>query len=120
MAVHTRPVCSPRDPVTAARVLAIPRWELCPGPKNQVEIKFSIRGYACIDGAHQTARLSFLDTLSLFRDSQCARKLETRTQYKIKLTEFAPFFARGLAICYDEMSLPDRISNQIQNQHVLL
>jgi len=31
-----------------------------------------------------------------------------------------PFFARGLAICYDEISLPDRISNQIQNQHVLL
>jgi len=65
------------------------------------------------------------------------RKLETHTQYKAEGVCFPihpaaelvgwhssilvdPFFARGLAICYDEISLPDRISNQIQNQHLLL
>ena len=31
-----------------------------------------------------------------------------------------PFFARGLAICYDEIGLPDRVPNQMQNQHVFL
>jgi hypothetical protein len=28
-----------------------------------------------------------------------------------------PFFARGLAICHDEISLPNRVPNQMQNQH---
>ena len=40
--------------------------------------------------AHQTARISFLDTLSLFKDSQCAKK--RRLVLNIKLTEFAFLF----------------------------
>jgi len=101
-----------------------------------LEIEFPFRGNAACDApAQQAARISFLDTLSLFKDSQCARKLETRTQYKADGVCFPihpaaelvgrhssilvdPFFARGLAICCDEISLPDRVSNQIQNQHV--
>ena len=125
--------------MTAARVLATPRGELFPLAENEVgknEIHFAEMRVLTAH-ARQTARISFLDTLSLFKDSQCARKLETRTQYKADGVCFPihpaaelvgwhssilvdPFFARGLAICYDEISLPDRISNQIQNQHLLL
>ena len=40
--------------------------------------------------ARRTARISFLDTLSLFKDSQCAKK--RRLVLNIKLTEFAFLF----------------------------
>ena len=54
------PVCSPRDPVTAARVLATPRWEFCPLAENQVGGKISNCGHAYIDGARSPNRSDFI------------------------------------------------------------
>jgi hypothetical protein len=62
---HPPGILPPRDQVTAARVLATPRWELFPLAENEVEEKY-FHSRVCVfrRRAHQTARISFLDPLS--------------------------------------------------------
>ena len=57
---------------------------------------------------------------SFFEDDQCAKKRAAGLVGRHSSILVDPFFARGLAICYDEIGLPDRVPNQMQNQHVFL
>ena len=43
--------------------------------------------------------------------------IQTTTNRRLALILVDPFFARGLATCHDDISLPNRGPNQMQNQH---
>lgn len=103
-----------------------------PRAENEVEKNEIQFARMRLSAAHagQTGRISFLHTLSL-RTVNALKKTETRTQYKADGLCFPihpaaelvgrhssilvdRFFARGLAIFCDEISLPNGVPNRMQ------
>jgi len=68
----------------------------------------------CVSARHarQTARISFLDPLPLFKENDHLQGKGVGASILVD-----PLLARGLAMCHDEISLPNRVPNQLQNQH---
>ncbi len=87
-----------------------------PGVKDRAKVNGILKSQLrkCVFARHALAKplgFHFWTPCPLFKENDTCK---IRVGASILVD---PFFARGLAICHDEISLPNRVPNQMQNQH---